>query len=150
MADAEKLAASDPRFRFTLVDSCTIPTEDGSVDVVAAYSVITHLIDEEVFTYFQEARRVLKPGGVALFSYLDLVARSQHFFTHAGTFRQGHGDLLKFTTKETLQLFAEEAGFSNVEFIDGYDHIPTSGLPSALDREPPKTFQFGQGVCVLR
>ena len=46
---------------------------DGSVDVVTALSVWTHLNEQDASFYFKEIHRVLRPGGQALitFFYLD-------------------------------------------------------------------------------
>lgn len=42
----------------------TLPLEDKSVDVIAAFSVFTHIDDFE-FAWLAELRRVLRPGGLA-------------------------------------------------------------------------------------
>jgi SAM-dependent methyltransferase len=43
-----------------------LPFDDASFDVVFSFSVLQHLSDEVVERAFDEARRVLTPGGVAL------------------------------------------------------------------------------------
>jgi SAM-dependent methyltransferase len=48
------------------------PFADSSFDVVYAASLFTHLLPDETHRYFQEARRVLKPGGRCLFSFFLL------------------------------------------------------------------------------
>jgi hypothetical protein len=53
----EVLAEADPddaRFHFELVDDIVIPEADGAADIVCAFSVITHLMDDETFRYFRE------------------------------------------------------------------------------------------------
>ena len=134
MDEAVELAKDDPRFRFAIGENCRIPVEDGSVDAIVAYSVITHLLDEETFEYLQEAKRSLKPSGVAIFSFVDFMnpSHAESFFKHASWHRQGHGDLLKYQTKEILRLFGERAGFSSVEFVDSDTALPTSGHGSKL------------------
>jgi SAM-dependent methyltransferase len=44
------------------------PADDGSVDVVAAASLFTHLLEKDAKHYLQEVHRVLKPEGLALAS----------------------------------------------------------------------------------
>ncbi len=154
MAEAAEKAKDDPRFGFAIAENCKIPAEDASVDIIVAYSVITHLLDEESYEYFQEFRRVLKPGGVVIISFLDFMYKDHvdNFFLYASLHRKGHGDLLKFTTKEVLSLFAHRAGFAGVEFIDGSVALKTSGLTSPImpaDKIPP-TFTMIQSACVLR
>jgi len=147
-------AADDPRFRFEISVECRIPESDGWADVVVGFSLITHLMDEEVFECIQEAHRVLRPGAVAIFSFMDfnLPVHQASFFTHASHHRQGHGDILKFTTQDVLTRFGTKAGFGDVSFIDGSADLQRSGLPSQLldVNELPSTYQFGQSLCVLR
>ena len=50
---------------FHAMDACRLPLPDGSVDVVYGYEFVHHLPD--VGAFFDEARRVLKPGGQCLF-----------------------------------------------------------------------------------
>jgi SAM-dependent methyltransferase len=42
------------------------PFDDGSFDVAALISVLTHLTEEETLHYFGQVRRVLAPGGRVL------------------------------------------------------------------------------------
>lgn len=152
--DARAIAVEDSRFSFAIGEQCKIPLEDGSADIVVAFSVITHLLNEEVFEYFLEARRVLRPGGVAILSFLDFMypEHVENFFKHAAHHRHGHGDLLTYTTKEVLSLFARQAGFSSHSFVDGVERHTTSGATSPLishDMVPP-SFCLGQSACILR
>jgi ubiquinone/menaquinone biosynthesis C-methylase UbiE len=57
--------------RFEVVDGLTIPEADGIADFVAFFSVLTHLRTQEGLAYLQEAKRVLKPDGKIVVSYLD-------------------------------------------------------------------------------
>jgi SAM-dependent methyltransferase len=85
MREAIDSVHGDPRFAFGLGENCRISREDASCDVVVGFSVITHLLDEEAYEYFVEAKRVLKPGGIAVFSFLDFgsPAHADSFFAHA-------------------------------------------------------------------
>ena len=154
MQEARNTASNDPRFSFQIAESCTIPAPDQSVDIVTAFSVITHLIDEEVFEYFLEARRVVSSDGVVIFSFLDFMndGHQETFFKHASQHRHGQGDMLKFTTQDVLYLFGRRAGFKSIQFVSGQASIPTSGVHSALldvSKAAP-AFQMGQSVCVMR
>ncbi len=40
-----------------------LPVQDGSQDFVFALSLFTHLLEEDLIGYLEEARRVLRPGG---------------------------------------------------------------------------------------
>jgi SAM-dependent methyltransferase len=143
----------DARFSFALGENCRIPREDASCDIVVGFSVITHLLDEEAYEYFVEAERVLKPGGTAVFSFLDFgsPAHADSFFAHAAMHRSGQGDLLKFTTKQALSLFAARAGFCKCVFIDPSESIPASGRSSQLVAadEMPAALNLGQSLCIV-
>jgi SAM-dependent methyltransferase len=67
-----------PRWRFELVTEPKIPEADGVADMVCFFSVFTHLMQEESFLYLEEARRVLKPGGRIIATYLDM-ADARHW-----------------------------------------------------------------------
>jgi ubiquinone/menaquinone biosynthesis C-methylase UbiE len=81
----KKISARYPNFNFTLIDVYSkyynpagttqpcqyrFPFEDNSFDVVNLTSVFTHMVIPDVRRYMSEVRRVLKPTGVALISYL--------------------------------------------------------------------------------
>src|SRR4051812_29672260 len=61
-----------PDFRFERVEGTRIPEREGVADIVAFFSVGTHLLQEEFFLYLEDARRVLKSGGRIIFSFLDV------------------------------------------------------------------------------
>lgn len=169
LQSAEAKARGDARFRFALSEECKIPEADASADIVVAFSVITHLIDEEIFEYLGEARRVLKSGGVGIFSFLDFHQPDHRelFFRHVAQHRHGHGDMLKFNTQDVLRLFGERLGFRHVEFVDGSMARPLSGpaasahitAPTSIGfwaprretgQPPPPTYTTGQSLCILR
>lgn len=62
---------SPDHFRFVLNHTLKLPAADKSADMVAIFSVITHLLHQESFAYLKEARRVLRPGGRIVFSFLE-------------------------------------------------------------------------------
>jgi ubiquinone/menaquinone biosynthesis C-methylase UbiE len=64
-------AVSPSHFRFTLVNGLTIPEDDNVADYVVLFSVATHLLHHEAYLYLLEAKRVLKPGGRIVLSFLE-------------------------------------------------------------------------------
>lgn len=153
LQDAINVAKGHHNFNFAIGHDCKLPSADASADVVCGFSLITHLLDEEIFEYFMEARRVLRPNGVAVFSFIDF-ENPEHrssFFAHARQHRHGHGDLLKFTTKSILSLFASEAGFSATRFIEnGVAGVGVYGRSNLIDgRNAPRDIALGQSVCAM-
>jgi 2-polyprenyl-3-methyl-5-hydroxy-6-metoxy-1,4-benzoquinol methylase len=153
--EARACAAGDPRFSFAIAEDCKIPADNGSATLVAAFSVITHLLDEEAFEYIREAHRVLKPGGAAVFTFYDFMNDShlEIFFRHASQHRHGHGDILKFTTAAVLEKIARYAGFAGIEFIGPETDLHYSGTPSPLFNVEPAGTPYrmgGQAICVMR
>jgi SAM-dependent methyltransferase len=105
---ARDKAASAGRkdFRFEIVSDCLIPAEDSGADLICAFSVITHLLDNEMFGYFREIGRVLRPGGVATLSFLDFgLPHIKDWFVDHFENRHKWQDVLKFFEKDTLTFF---------------------------------------------
>lgn len=150
---ASDLARGRSNFVFVIGADCALPCPDASADIICAFSVITHLLDEEIFDYFLEMRRVIRPNGVAVVSFLDFESPEHraHFRAHAAHHRQGHGDLTRFTTKAMLQLLALEAGFSATKFIDygAVDVAPTGRVTLIDGRAAPRTTKLGQSCCIM-
>lgn len=80
----EQEFSEDPRLRFEIarvsspygsgpseapVDAYRFPSDDGSVDLVLAKSVFTHLPSADSQHYLEEIARVLAPGGAALVTF---------------------------------------------------------------------------------
>jgi SAM-dependent methyltransferase len=62
---AFELSDRADRVAFHAMDAYRLPLPDGSVDVVYGFEFVHHLPD--VGAFFDEARRVLKPGGTCIF-----------------------------------------------------------------------------------
>jgi 2-polyprenyl-3-methyl-5-hydroxy-6-metoxy-1,4-benzoquinol methylase len=58
-------------WRFETIDHIGIAEQDGAADMVCFFSVLTHLLHEQSYWYLEEARRVLKPGGRIVFSFIE-------------------------------------------------------------------------------
>lgn len=70
LLDFAKSKASG-HFRFATSHALTIPAPDASADMVCAFSVFTHLRQSETYLYLEDIRRVLRPGGKLVFSFLE-------------------------------------------------------------------------------
>lgn len=75
-------AAIAPRFK-VCETTPPLPVDAASLDVVYAYSVLTHIPGPMLRGWMQEIARVLRPGGVAMMTTLGELAFS-HFRTYQG------------------------------------------------------------------
>ena len=67
-----RLAVPGARVSFHKIDGFTLSgLADSSFDVVFSHDVFVHFSSLQVYPQLREIRRVLKPGGVALISFLD-------------------------------------------------------------------------------
>lgn len=62
---------SDPSYTFAVNTELTIPVDEGECDVVAFFSVITHLRHEESYRYLRDAARAVRPGGLIVATFLE-------------------------------------------------------------------------------
>jgi ubiquinone/menaquinone biosynthesis C-methylase UbiE len=95
--------------------SSAIPLPAGSVDMLCAFSVFTHLEHEDSYRYLVEARRVVRPGGKVVFSCLPLelpVARD-FFLLQAGVeFDRRWAEVRNVaTSRDMMNALAEMAGW---------------------------------------
>lgn len=125
LVEAQGVVAGDPRFRFEKVTALSIPEGDACADIVCAFSVMTHLLDEEVYMYFQQSARVLKRGGVAVFSFKDFSLPCHRTeFLHFAQYQHERHDVLKCFEKDTLRFFGEAVGMEVIEFQDAFVESP--------------------------
>lgn len=145
--------AARPDWTFALTDGTKIPLEDQSADFVCFFSVFTHLLHQETFRYLREARRVLKPGGFVLFTFLEFQMPS-----HWAIFEASLNSLSKnlhldqFVSRDAIVAWAEHLPMDLIAIHDGEKpHIP---LASPITYEDGRTMtrlgHFGQSVAVLR
>lgn len=112
---------SPPHYKFILNRSLTLPVPDESSDFISAFSVFTHLLHGESFSYMQEARRILKRGGRLVFSFLEFSEPTHwHAFEAEYLGRQtgGVSHLNCMIERSVIPLWAEKLGFKLIEIID--------------------------------
>lgn len=103
----------------------TIAAPDESIDMIFHWSVFTHLYPEECFLYMRDSLRALKPNGKLIFSFLEFEDPAHHrvFYTRTKMMERGEQPepLDTFLHRDWIRFFAQELGFSDVEFTDGAD-----------------------------
>ena len=72
--EQKKVISATREYGIIRGSACSIPLEDGSVDVLYTSHMAEHLYEDEFRKFLAEARRVLKPGGVLRISVPNLEA----------------------------------------------------------------------------
>ncbi len=154
VSHARKLANRSD-WRFEVVDKIVIRAADSSADFVCFFSAFTHLLHEQTYLYLTEARRVLKPGGVIVFSFLEF-AIDFHWNVFEATVRdelaQGPHPLNMFLERTAINRFIEKLGLDLIEFRDGGDVFVPLPAPLTLSdgRVMEKFGNLGQSICAIR
>jgi SAM-dependent methyltransferase len=128
-----------PDWRFEVIDHIEIPEADGQADMVCFFSVLTHLLHEQSYWYLEEAKRVLKPGGRIVFSFLEFI-ESSHWQVFMNTVNDERGGgihpLNVFLDRQAIGTWARHLGLKVEHLRGALDSIPLE--------EP-----LGQSICVL-
>jgi SAM-dependent methyltransferase len=96
------------------------PLDDGSVDAVIANHVVEHL--KEVFFFFSEISRILKPGGIAVIGFPNLGGwqnRLALLFGAEPPCMRMLGSHVRGITVPGFRRFAEFGGFFRVRRVKG-------------------------------
>lgn len=145
--------AQRPDWRFELASGLTIPEQDQQADMVCFFSVFTHLLHEESFVYLRETKRVLKPGGKVVLSFLDFKVESHWtiFDNDVKDIGNGSKPLNVFMSADMLRTWARHLDLEVETIVDGNTpYVPLS---------EPITFEDGttatdkaslwQSLCVM-
>jgi len=127
-------------YRFICHRDLSIPAEDSSVDIACAFSVFTHLLHHETYIYLEEMRRVLKPNGRIVFSFLEFGPPGQWAVfedTVLHQKRQTTPHLNTFIERNAIAAWASHLDLKVDRFIGGWEPV-RNNVP------------LGQSVVVLR
>jgi methionine biosynthesis protein MetW len=127
-----------------------LPFDDDSFDVVHAGELLEHLYDTKVF--FEECRRVLRPGGALLFSAPNLNSLQNRLRVASGGYLEAagaypedhHGSSIRVFNLAKLGELCARTGFELVEtrgiFLPFVRPLGTPGLLTrTLDRTVTRT-----------
>ncbi len=140
-------------WRFEIASGLEIPEREGDVDIVCFFSVFPHLLHEQSYAYLKEARRVLKPGGRIIFSFLEFTVPS-----HWAVFEDNIADiggqepLNMFISRDAIEAWAAHLALEIVAIHDGDKPHVRLPHPVTLENGTVMSGQgnLGQSVCVLK
>lgn len=139
-------------WEFHATEGFGIPAPDASADFVCFFSVFTHLLHEDIYKYLAEAKRVLRPGGKIVFSYLDFAVPS-HWTLFELTVADTNPNrvLNMFVSKDAIAAWSRHLGLDVTVLHDG--HHPWIKLVQNFrysdGRQATGTAEFGQSIAVL-
>ena len=147
-------AAGHDAWRFELVDAVRIPEHDDAADMVCFFSVLTHVLHEHAYLYLAEAKRVLKPGGRIVFSFLEFGVPA-HWAVFAKTVadeREGRPHPINmFIDRAAIRAWATDLGLAVVDVRAGSDRFVPLPAPVTLDSGDvvSERASLGQSIAVL-
>lgn len=141
-------------FRFDHVTGLSIPEREGVADLVCFFSVGTHLLHEEFYLYLADAKRVLKPGGCIVFSFLDMQTTHgrQTFIDMVRSIHRGGKlpHLNTFTGRADIYVWAELLGMKVVDVRSGDEPCTSPEILAPQLSAPVRNAPTHQSVAVLR
>jgi SAM-dependent methyltransferase len=140
LVDYARRLVNQPLWRFEVVDHIGIPEQAGVADIVCFFSVLTHLLNEQSYWYLEEAKRVLRPGGKILFSFLEF-RQPAHWPIFESTLHEARTSRMQplnvFIDREAIHVWAEHLGVTIEDLRDASDPVVPQGA-------------LGQSICVMR
>ena len=118
----------------------------GSIDLVYAYSVLTHLREDAVVRWLREVQRVVRPGGLALLTFHDegyasawgvpgmVQAMAEKNYIVLNNALEGSNYMSAWVTRRHFEALASGA-FEVLEIIPGSLETPMQAL-AVLRRRP--------------
>lgn len=153
LLDHARALCRRPDWQFVKTDGQAIPWPAEQADLVCFFSVFTHLSPEDTWRYILEARRVLKPGGLLVCSFLEFRIRG-HWAVFRDDLRDMSPDkmLNQFLGRDAFEAFALNGELALKGFFDGdIPHIPIDGeLTFENGHRVARMGNLGQSVCVIQ
>ena len=103
-----------------MIEKLHIPLKNSEADFIVFFSVFTHLLLEESFIYLEEAKRVLKPKGRIIFSFLDLSVETHWLqFEHTVQTLGSRQQLNTFFGRPEIEAIANNLNLQIIDICDG-------------------------------
>jgi SAM-dependent methyltransferase len=151
--DYARVKCGRPDWLFIPNHQVSIPVEDSSADFVTFFSVFTHLLDEDIFRFLAEAKRVVKPGGKIVFSFFDFECDA-HWSIFEATMSDSNPQRIinKFVSKGAIRRWCQVLGLTEEALFDGTHPWIALREPFSYDdgRRVRGIVDFGQSIAVLR
>jgi ubiquinone/menaquinone biosynthesis C-methylase UbiE len=142
-----------PDWRFESINGFEIPLEDETADIVCFFSVFTHLLHEQSFVYLREAKRVLSPNGIIVFSFLDFSEPGhQIVFRRLVNTHNERKVLSIFLSHSAIEFWKRELELELIEFLPGSK--PMLNIDKPLQLKDGKVLSgrvsLGQSLCLMK
>lgn len=152
LLDYAKRLTNRDNFEFHPTDRFAIPSDADSADIVCFFSVFTHLRHEHSYRYLREAKRLLKPGGRIIFSFLEFAIYS-HWEVFRLNVKRPFADkpLDQFMSRDAIDAWAHHLQLEVTEILNGDEpNIPLS-RPVTMGHGVTYTdfAPMGQSVAIL-
>lgn len=149
LVDYARQLVNRPDWRFEVTEGFKIPEADDQADVVCFFSVFTHMLHEHSYRYLMEAKRVLKPGGTIIFSFLEF-AIARHWEQFQWNIPQNDLPLNMFIGRDAIHAWVEHLDLECIALEDGdKPHIKLSEPVFFDGKQMEHEGYLGQSLCVL-
>ncbi|MDB6095101.1 MAG: methyltransferase domain protein [Verrucomicrobia bacterium] len=142
-----------PAWKFGVTAGLKVDVPTGTGDMACFFSVFTHITHEHTFLYLKEAARLLKPGGLVIFTYLEFAVHS-HWDAFAKAVNNFGKDAepVVFLDCAGITQFANHLDFEVLALVDG--DKPTFAIEEELILGPCVIMKdrgnLGQSIAILR
>lgn len=142
-----------PDWEFGVTDGLRIPVLDSTADFACFFSVFTHVAHEHTYLYLEEARRLLRPGGLVVFTFLEFGIPSHwaQFESAVRCFGLDREPIV-FLDRNAIVRIAEQLGYEVLALVDG--DKPTFPIDEEIVTAGGLVMQgrgyLGQSLSVLR
>jgi len=99
--------------KFVVAAEPPLSVETGTADWVTFFNVFTHILDEHIYQYLEDAKRMLKPDGRIVFSFLDYdVPQHWQFFADAVADQRPDRTMVRLLNRQAIEAWAMHLGLS--------------------------------------